>query len=130
MILRLILSLPPFRDLHVRMMEAEERYVKSQDECRVWQSRCEVAEAERDRSRASEIGALKSLSNWQAMQMGSIGVPFPDPLAHPDAPPESKSAMPQRRLASDVRAEYVARARMAARMPRPVVTTATNESSA
>lgn len=77
-----------FRDLEKHVQASESERIKAEDEVRFWRSRADWAESDRDRARLDLAGALKSISNWQAMVTGSP-VPFPE-VSNPTPGPQEQ----------------------------------------
>ncbi len=115
---------PSYQAMEKSVREAESARIKADDEVRFWRGRADWAESDRDRARMDLAGALKAISNWQAMITGAP-VPFPEitgalgmaPGMAPAAavgPQEAPLRSTEPRSLRDMQREAVAKSRQAA----------------
>jgi len=106
-----------FREMERNLQATESARIKADDEVRFWRGRADWAESDRDRARLDLAGALKSISNWQALLTGAPILPFPE-VAHAQAKPAAPEFGPiqpqQSRSMRDLQNEAVAKSRKAA----------------
>ncbi len=74
----------------VAMDELHHKIIKTEDDSRIWRSRADWAEAERDKATTALANALKQQSNWQALMTGAPHVPFPEVYTPPPAQPATE----------------------------------------
>lgn len=106
MILLFLRLFPQFSLLEASLRESANGRIAAEDRERVWRSRCESAEALRDKALEERERNHKMVCNWMAIYQGSPSVPYPEVYVSPPVRDEAGSdATPRKRHASEVARE-------------------------
>lgn len=98
-------------------IDAVSAQLKAEDDTRLWRSRADSAEADRDKMRDELTTVLKQQSNWQAQMTGAPHVPFPEAYTPPPAPPlapEGERQSPRPMTLRDMQRSAIMKSRMEA----------------
>ncbi len=94
---------PAFVALKYELQETSARLIAAQDAERLWRSRCDTAEAQRDKAEANADRNHKMIANYIAVNAGQPHVPYPEVfVAMPEPERVDAPQEPRRRQARDV----------------------------
>ena len=108
MISRLLRLIPSYRALESDLAVCADSRISAESDARLWKSRHDALEIDRDRLRDEHTTALRRVANWMALYSGNPVLPFPEVAITPPPREESEDDAlrpPARRHPRDVERE-------------------------